>query len=418
MKHFNLGRIRSGKMMSFGVISCAFIMTLTACDTYVIKAEDLMKDVTSNEVNTVPLDDAFTSVTADFSLELFKKTIADEDNAMISPLSVLLALGMVANGADGDTLSQMETVLGGGMKLEQLNEYLYSFMKSLVSEEKAKLKLANSIWVKEGFPVIKEFLQTNADYYQAAAYGAPFDGTTLDDINNWVNDNTEGLIKKIIDEIDPSSVMYLINTVLFDAEWEHKYEVEDVKPDVFTSILGEKQNVSLMSSNEGWYLRDDAGATGFIKPYVGQYQFVALLPNIGVDFHQYASSLTGSRFVSVLENAERTMVDAKLPKFKSEYSIGLNGALESLGIVDAFKDTADFSRLSSLETYINQVSHKTFIEVDEAGTKAGAVTGVDVSVTSVPPPGYSVILDRPFLYAIVDGNTNLPIFIGSMVAES
>ena len=181
-------------------------LNLTACAPKV-QAADLMAGITGNKVQGKAADDRFIGNTADFSLELFKRSVAEKENSLVSPLSVLLALAMTANGADSETLAEMEmeAVLGKDISLEDLNEYLYTYVKHLPSEKNSRLSIANSIWFRDDenrFTVERDFLQKNADYYNAAAYKAPFDNQTLKDINTWVQEKTENMIDKILDEIN------------------------------------------------------------------------------------------------------------------------------------------------------------------------------------------------------------------------
>ena len=387
------------------------------------KAADLMKNVSPSRVSGKPADDAFAASVANFSVELFKKGVTNGENSLISPLSVMLALAMTANGADGETLSQMETLLGGGIPLDEMNEYLYKYADSLPSGSKAKLSIANSIWLRDDKNMLKiapEFLQTNADYYGAAAYRSAFDAQTVKDINNWVKSNTGGMIEAIIDKIDSNDMMYLINAIAFDAEWKEIYKDTGVREGVFTDIRGNEQKVDFMHSVEGSYL-DDGMAVGFVKPYVSGYSFAALLPNEGITIDAYIDSLTGGGFLDTLANAQRATVQASMPKFKFEYSIdSMKGILAQMGMPDAFSERlADFHKMgtsSSGELYIGDVIHKTFIAIDERGTKAGAATAVVIRTKSaIDQAEKTVNLDRPFVYAIIDNATNLPVFIGTTV---
>ncbi len=386
-----------------------------------VAAVDLMEGFSAKSVTGKAAEDAFISSSANFAVELFKKALTKGENSLVSPLSVMLALAMTANGANARTRTEMETVLGGGMTVEDLNEYLYTYIKNLPSDEKAKLNIANSIWIKDdgSLEVKPEFLQTNADYYGAAAYKAPFDDKTLADINGWVKNNTDGMIEKILDKIDPDMVMYLINAVLFDAEWQVQYNTGDVFEGTFNAYDGSKENVKLMSSTENLFL-DDSKATGFVKNYAGsKYSFAALLPNEGVSIDDYVASLTGEGLVTTLKGAKKAGVQASLPKFTYEYKIKMNDALASLGMPTAFTSGADFSKMSNLpagKLVIGEVIHKTYIEVTEIGTRAGAVTEVGMVLTSMPMFDHTVTLDRPFVYVIVDNATNLPIFIGTVLS--
>lgn len=398
-------------------VLCAGTVNLSGC-TAGIRAADLTEGIKAKPVSGRAADDAFKNSSADFAIRLFQKTRDDSKNSLISPLSVMLALSMTANGAKGETLTQTESLLGGDIPMETLNEYLYSYIKALPSEKTAKLNIANSIWVRDnGFTAEKAFLQKNADYFDAAVYKSVFDVKTLRYINNWVKKNTDGMIEKIIDDIDPDAVMYLINTVLFDAEWENIYKKDEVRDGTFTALDGTKRTASMMYSAEHLYL-DDGKAIGFIKPYRNGYSFVALLPNEDISLSDYAASMTGKSFADTIKNAEDVPVEAAMPKFSYDYDIEMSGALKALGMSLPFDpEKADFSALGYYESgniFISRVLHKAYITVDEKGTKAGAATAADIKATSDTGGLYSVTLDRPFVYAVIDDTCGLPVFIGAV----
>jgi serpin B len=336
----------------------------------------------------------------------------------------MFALAMTANGAGGETLAQLERLLGGGIPLAELNEYLYSYAKALPNAPKSKLGIANSIWFrddKDRLKVEPGFLQANADYYGAAAYRSAFDSQTVKDINGWVKKNTDGMIDSILEKIEDDHMLYLINAIMFDAEWQSVYDKSNIRKDYFTDIAGARQSVDFMHSDEYGYL-DDGMATGFVKPYAnGGYGFAAMLPNEGVPIEAYIESLTGAGFLNALGGASMETVVVSMPKFEYEYEIEMSDALKALGIPDAFDgDEADFYKMGTSpigRLYVAEVLHKTFISVDELGTKAGAVTKVVVAVSSAPDTEEpkTVRLDRPFVYAIIDNATNLPVFIGTVM---
>ena len=314
----------------------------------------------------------------------------------------------------------MEALLGGDISIDELNEYLVTYVTKLPESEKYKLEIANSIWVKNGGIVPNEdFLWNNKSYYDAQIYSAPFDESTVNDINHWVSDKTDGMIDEIVNQIDPSAIMYLINAVMFDAEWASIYSIYDVEKGEFTAITGEKQTVNMMHSSEHRYIELD-NATGFKKNYkYGKYSFVALLPNEGVSLEELVEGLEGEELLSAIKYADMTTVLATMPKFSYEYTLNMNDTLKALGMPTAFDPSgADFSAMGQADgnVYINSVTHKTFITVDEAGTKAGAVTSVEMTAGSAPEELKVVNLDRPFLYMIVDNTTNLPIFVGTLTS--
>lgn len=401
------------------LVLCSFAFNFVGCAN--ISAEDLMEGIEPNKVERVTDLKSNGSAISDFALRLFKESMADgETNSSIAPLSVLCALAMVANGADGNTRQELENTLG--MSVEELNVYLKSYVDSLYQGEKYKLALANSIWFTDdpSFSVNQEFLQINADYHGADIYKAPFKKSTLNDINKWVKNETNGMIDKILDEIPPESVMYLVNTLAFEAEWTEIYEKHQVRNGIFTTESGEEQNVKFMHSNEGSFLEDE-NATGFIKYYKERkYAFVALLPNEGVKVSDYLSSLDGESLNKMLSEPTNVTVYASIPKFESEYSIEMSDVLKNMGAVDAFDpQKADFSKLGSSSDgniFINRVLHKTYISVAEKGTKAGAVTVIEMNCGSAAPMEEKYVhLDRPFVYMLIDTQTNIPFFIGSVM---
>jgi serine protease inhibitor len=387
-----------------------------------VHADDLMKGITPQQVENVKLSEQFLQATADFSVELFKKSYTKGKNSLISPTSVYLALGMTANGADGNTLKEFETLLGKkDIKIKELNSYYNSLDESLTGKQSSKVSIANSIWYRddESLNVKKDFLQTNVDYYNASAYKADFNSKqTIQDINNWVKANTEKQIDKIIDTIDANTVMYLINTVYFDAQWLEPYTKESVRKGNFKLSDDSTKSVDFMYSLEDGYLKDN-NAQGFIKPYKdGQYSFVALLPNEGVSIDNYVSSLNGESFTNLIKNKSNDKVRASLPKFKSDYGIKLIEPLKQMGLKECFDaGKANFSKMASGEEndlYVSDVLHKTFISVDTQGTKAGAATKVEIQTYGALATK-SINLNRPFVYAIIDNETKLPLFIGTMM---
>lgn len=352
----------------------------------------------------------------DFGLRLLSHSMQEGENPLVSPLSVISALVMTANGARGETLRQMEGVFGASVP--ELSAYLSAYMENLPEGDKYKLSMANSIWFTEDerFAVEQDFLQTNADLFHAGLYKSPFDASTVGDINRWVDENTDGMIREILNEIPPEAVMYLVNALAFDAEWEDIYPDYQVREGVFTGEDGAVWNAEMMYSSEYRYLEDDS-ATGFLKYYADRkYAYGALLPDEGVTVSEYVASLTGEKLQDILDHPVDVMVHAFLPKYEGEYGVELAGILREMGMEDAFDaEKADFSGIdhsTAGNLYINNVIHKTFIAVDERGTKAGAATAVAVNDAGAPMEVKTVCLDRPFLYMLIDCDTNLPVFIG------
>ncbi len=384
-------------------------------------AANLSETITPNDNVAASEISDYASELTDFSVNLFSESFSEETNTLISPLSILYALAMTANGAKGDTLSQMEEIFG--IDTETLNACIKDYAFSLPSSEKYKLNLANSIWFTddERFTVNEDFLQTNADYFSADIFKAPFDSSTKKDINNWVKEKTDGMIPEIIDKIPPNAVMFLVNALAFEAEWQEIYKKDQVHDTVFTTESGDEHTVEMMYSDEGVYLEDEY-ATGFMKYYSDRkYAFAALLPNEGTSVSDYIASLSGEILRETLTNPTYVTVNAGIPKFEFEFDTELSAVLSSMGMSDAFDEyNADFLGLGTStggNIFISSVLHKTYISVGEKGTKAGAATVVVMEdcMAMEPIDHKTVILDRPFVFMLIDTETMLPFFIGSVM---
>lgn len=373
---------------------------------------DLTEGISKNESASKAPDDEFKAAASSFAAELFKDNYSKGKTTLVSPLSVLTALALVQNGAQGDTLAQLEQALGG-LDRDTLNAYMRAYCDFLTESD--ELKIANSVWTDSSAEAKRAFLQKAVDSYSAQLFSAPLsDPKTVESINSWVKKNTDGMIPKIIEKADRYAVMMLVNAIAFDAKWETPYKRSDIEKLEFTSYSGSKKKTDFMCSTKNVYLKD-GGAVGFMKPYKnGRFAFAALLPDENTGIDDYVASLSGDKLMKIFSSAKRgNEVNVKMPKFRTEYSAQLIDTLKKMGVKDAFDSkTADFSSLiENRDAYIATVVHKTFIEVDENGTRAAASTLVGVDTMSLMEP-YSVCLNRPFVYMIVDTETNLPLFIG------
>ncbi|SEH78989.1 Serine protease inhibitor [Ruminococcus flavefaciens] len=378
-------------------------------------------------------DETFAKAEMKFGIDLLKKafdpTKEGEENLLISPLSISSALAMTANGADKKTLEQMEAVLGNGMTLDELNEYMAYYVANLPDEQKQKLLVANSIWFRDDptFKVLDEFLEKNKKYYNSEVYKSKFDDSTVNDVNSWVSENTKGMIPTLLKkgDLDPTdketAMMMLINTLYFEAEWQSPYDSSyDGK---FTDLNGVEHDIMKMSSEESEYF-DLGDADAFKKPYMGgEYSFVGILPR-EKNIVDYVNDLDAEKLMEDLKECEdpsKIELHVTMPKFKYNYSQKLKDILIDIGMGEAFDDKlADFSKINDLTVegaaplYIGDVLHKTKIEVTEKGTKAAAVTAVLMMKATAFEPKRIIHIDlnRPFVYMIVDKN-NVPVFIGA-----
>ncbi|MBR3988609.1 MAG: serpin family protein [Clostridia bacterium] len=395
------------------ILSLTISFLLSGC------SEDVVKNLSDDiEPDTYILyDDIFEHEDySDFALKLFEKCFDGEDNTLVSPLSIALAFAMVAEGADDETLAEIEDVLG--MNIEELRVFAQGFLK-----ENKQLSTSNSVWINnvDGFNVNKDFLKNNSAYHNAEVFEGKFNDKIVDEINKWVRKNTDGMIEKIVDSLDERAVMCLVNALLFDAKWEDVYDEHQVSDGVFVTEKAEIEPVKYMHSSENLYIKDEK-ATGFVKYYEGrEYAFVALLPDVGVSVEEYVSTLDGERLEELLENAEETEVRTKIPKFEYETDLNLKSVLKDMGMEKAFdEEKADFSKLGQIQDgniWIGDVLHSTKITVAEQGTKAGAATAVIMYGNgALPSEPKEVYLERPFVYMIVDMENHLPVFMGTVMS--
>ncbi len=427
------------KIIIIGAI-CVLLAVLAGCTSEQADTDNLLNDVKPRQVDTdnllndiepvqlaegVQPDGTESAAVYDFAVQLLRQSWQEQPeeqkNILISPVSVLLALTMTANGAAGDTLAQMENTFG--LPLPRLNAYLQAYVAALPQTEQGRLHVANSIWLKDGvgMTVQPEFLQLNAAYHGAAVYQEPFDAETLTKINDWVKLHTEGMIDSILQQISPAAVTYLINALAFEADWEEPYIDRQVRLDIFTKEGGGQHKVNFMYSTEQVYLQDE-NTTGFIKYYAGRdYAFVGLLPAVGVRLDDYVAALSGDKLYQLLQNAEEQEVSVAIPRFTGDYELKMRDVLQRMGMVDAFDaGLADFSAMATMldgqNLFISEVLHKTHIEVDEQGTKAAAVTAVEIECGAMPSEENLKIveLNRPFVYLLIDCREQLPLFIGAV----
>ena len=384
-----------------------------------LKNLEKMKD-TSNKVK-------------DISMELFKESVSEGKNSMISPVSILMAMAMAENGAAAGSRTQIEKAFE--CTTEELSDWLKNWMTSLKTGENTRMNVANSFWFRdaEGLKVKENYLKTIKDCLDAQAYKAPFDAGTRDEINNWCDENTYGMIKKIIQEISPEDMAIIINATAFEGAWLVPYEEYRVEEgESFYTEDGSEEKADMLYSEEGFYIEGKIGdnkVTGFKKSYKDGYSFVALLPEEGTAVADCVKSLDGETFGSLLDNGRYEKVKTALPEYTSEYTVNnLINTFEKMGIKDIFSpDMADLSNMATAgapggdaayNLYISKILHKTFIEVNRKGTRAAAVTEMVAGCTSMPRPEeiHNVRLDRPFIYAIIDDVTATPIFVGTVMS--
>ncbi len=384
--------------------------------------EDIKEDITPAkeikagddavlDIEPKKVDKAFAEANTTFYLNLLTELNSDSTNTLISPLSILSALGMATNGAEGKTLKEMENVILGGMEIGEFNKYIQEYAKT---DGKEEIKLANSVWIRPGIEVKDSFLHCTKGIYNSQVFETEFNSGGVNSINNWVKDKTSGKIPKIVDGLDNDTAMVLVNALHFKARWSDSFSENATKRRKFTNANGKKVDVDMMYSRESQYLQGE-NCTGFIKHYEGDYSFAALLPSEDISVEEFLSTTAPVELNRILSNPKDAVVDIAMPKFKLEYDASLKKALKALGVETAFSNTADFSKIAE-DLCISDVLHKTTITLDEIGTEAAAATAVVFKATGalITEEIKSVTLDRPFVYFIIDNTTNLPIFCGTI----
>ena len=398
--------------LALSMVGCAAESAEPALSTEVPRENALTLDLLSalerQPVESQAPDRDLSDLMGAFALALLQNSHVPGENTVLSPYSLYLSLAMTANGAQGQTLEQIEGLLG--MAIGELNPYI----PSLNCAQGAEVAEANSLWLHNELPVAGEYLQTLRNYYEAQIYTADFNTETMDAMNQWVKEQTAGRISQAVDQMDPNAMMYLINALTFDGKWNTPYTTNDLSQQSFLSPSGER-TVEMMGSEESFYLSCGDG-TGFMKDYEdGRYSFFALLPNEGLALEDYLASLTHGELLQALENPEVTAVLATMPKLKLDSTVEMKEILTSMGMADAFTMDADFSSIEPTKSlYISRILHKTYLQVDEVGTQAGATTVTEFATKGVNLRQKMVFLNRPYVMGIYDKTNHCLLFLGTV----
>lgn len=411
------------------LVLCGALLTCAACGkqadgttaagegqkaaTMDARVVNLMAGLTAGE-QTASIDMApGNAAVKDFSVRLLRACFESGKNVQLAPFSVWQVMAMAANGAGGETLTQIEDTLG--LSLSDMNAYVSQYRASYGSRA---LREANALWLtgSDRFSPNAGFLQTNADCYGADAYRVPTDVSVCDAVNAWVNDRTNGKIPQLLKSApDGLEWLYLVNALYFEATWQEPFSPDDTRAQSFTCEDGTVRTVDMMSSgrkNESVLRTEDA--VGFIKPYANcHYAFAALMPT-ETTVSEYVAALTGEKLSTALRNATGTG-PVCMPKFTVTYATDLKNTLADMGMPNAFdRALADFSGVGDFggrsNHEIDQVAHQVTVTVNESGTVAAAGTAAGM-LDGVSQP---VVLDRPFVYFIYNTYTRTPVFIGVM----
>lgn len=407
------------------------IVALVSCQGGSSVTGDASEQQKSGTIDSLDAD--LVDANTRFAMRLFGEvaTPTPTENVFISPPSIAVALAMTYNGADGETQRAMARALNiENFNLDMLNSSYADLLALLQNPDSSvELSIANSLWARQGLPFREDFLERNRESYAARIEELNFGSAdAAPTINGWVNEQTRGKISKIVDDpIDPDMIMFLINAIYFKGAWTNEFADSLTRERAFTRADGSQIQHPLMNTTDTLPYFDGGTFQSVSIPYGSErVSMFVLLPNRDSDLPSLLARLDAESWDEWIHSHRRIEGDLALPKFKLEYEIKLNEALTALGMGVAFDgQDANFSKMipvtPSENVYISEVKHKTFVEVNEQGTEAAAVTSVGMATTSFdpnPPPRFTMTVDRPFLFAIRDNWTGVVLFMGAIVDPS
>ncbi|WP_075591204.1 serpin family protein [Labilibacter marinus] len=405
-------------MRSFNVLLLAIIVLFSSCND---KVEEPNSPYVPIELSLKSKELVKSSNV--FGTQIFKEVLEVEDankNVLISPLSVFQALAMTRNGAKETTLDEMNQVLAVQDFSSDVNIYQQKLVNALLkADNKFDLDIANSIWYRDGFEVLPDFIQTNQQYYNAEVTALDFSQgeAAKKTINDWVDKQTRGKIPEIVKEVSSDHVMFLINAIYLYGEWQNSFDAKNTKSELFYSESGEEQDVKMMHQTSSLRVGGNDIFSSVEMPYGnGHFNMMVLLPNEGKKVADIVDAMTDEAWDSWMQNLVTSEVNLSFPKFKLEAEYKLKKPLMQMGMPTAFTGAADFTGINPRGGIaISQVRHKTFMEVDEKGTEAAAVTSVEIRMTSADPSPKEFVVNKPFVFAITERDTNTILFMGKMM---
>jgi serine protease inhibitor len=373
------------------------------------------------------VDSRLTAASIRFSFNLYNEVLKQQKNknTFISPASAMLALAMTYNGADGTTRQAMARALEiDGMSVDEVNRAFADLKSALApADPKIQLKIANSLWASDRFTLNPAFVKRNEQHFAAEIASLDFsDPSAAGAINSWVDKNTEGKIRKILEEIKSDAVLFLINAIYFKAAWKFEFKKDNTRNDVFRLPGGEQKQLPMMSQSGSYFYHKTKDFQSIALPYGnGRVSMYLFLPDEQSSLDHFQQNLTTENWETWMRSFRPSPGDLMLPRFKVEWESQLKDELIALGMGEAFNPArANFSQIAQANSgkalFISEVMQKTWCEVNEEGTTAAAVTSVVVSVTSAQEPRekFTMKVDRPFFFAIRDNQTGVVLFMGSI----
>ena len=341
--------------------------------------------------------------------ELCRKS--NKENVCLSPLSAQFALAMLANGAEGETKDEIYRTL---VSNTDVNGYYKMLLAKNSKSEGFEINTANSIWINSNLSVKEPFITKNKEYYDATIEVTKFNKGTLQRINGWCKKKTNGKIPTILSDIRPSDMVYLINALYFNADWDNPFKKENTRKEDFTTEKGKVVEVNMMKQRENMLYQSNEMFDIAVKRYKSNYSMLLALPKEGIRCDIAADTLM-QNIDKYLSEMDMSNVELSLPKFTTEFGSSLKEVIEQQGITKAFGAGAELKGISDAPLCVDNIIQKTYINVDEEGTEAAAVTAIIAKLTSMRPQNnVTMKLDRPFVYVIIDNENNEVLFVGKV----
>ena len=418
------------KAVCFIVASLCMVVFLFGCTGAASMRNVMMLNTVAERTEkdkVLPNDEVFSSYNA-FSYDFFRIFNEEKanDNVCLSPFSAYMAFAMCYMGAEGNTASEFEKVFGMNKSASaSFGKEMYDYiLQRKISDKSTKINLANSVWLDKKYAakVKDSYLETVSGYFNAPVFASDFsDRNTVNAINYWCKENTDGLIKEIIEKLDKNQFIAIINALLLETAWEIVYQNSDIVKDEFKNLNGEKSTATYLSKEIGKFFETD-GMKAIEMTLRDGFSFIGILPDEDVPFETFCKGLTGQKFEELMKNGNRDYrVRTKIPTFTTDSTFDLIDGMKKLGIESAFNNnTANFSSMATFgdgNVYLSEAIQKTHFELDKTGIKAAAVTyiaGKTDSAIKDMRPIVNIYLDRPFVYVIADTETKLPLFIGAV----
>jgi serine protease inhibitor len=372
-----------------------------------------------NEVNPVVIPASVSNGTTSFAFDFIhalQKTQPAGENFFVSPLSLHIALGMLLNGAEKETAAEIQKALKmDAVALADLNAAYKTLINDLpVADSKVSLGLANSVWYRNDFSVENDFQSVLKNSFESEVTGLPFDDAAKDRINKWASDKTNGKIKKVLDQIQPQHVMFLLNALYFKGDWKSKFDPKKTLDTPFKLENGQSKNVKMMFASSDFKAAAGTTYNAVQLPYAnGQFNMTLIIPKSQNTVDDVFKGITGEGWSQLTGRMAEQSVTVGLPKFTLDYSAQLKETLQGMGIKLAFEDSAQLGKINkAAELYVDFVKQDAYLGVDEQGTEAAAVTTIGIGLTSAGPEPARFICDRPFGLVISENTSNTILFMG------